>query len=215
MNQEEKTLTIETNIDASKSFISLNEEKKANIENENPEVISYFSTANKEPTIITTRERLICYSLLFTSSLIMNIDHGVFPACTTEIMADLNLDNTRLAFFGSLVYMGTAFSSIILSVILNIFNRKLLLLVSMIVSGLGIGSFALTKSLTILYFNRFLTGMFQATIFIYTPIWVDQFSPGNYDTLFMGLYQLSSTIGIILGYIIAQATKSSYYGVNF
>ena len=85
----------------------------------------------------------------------------------------------------------------------------------MIVSGLGIGSFALTKSLTILYFNRFLTGMFQATIFIYTPIWVDQFSPGNYDTLFMGLYQLSSTIGIILGYIIAQATKSSYYGVNF
>jgi hypothetical protein len=36
----------------------------------------------------------------------LNVDHGIFPACTEEVREDIGLDNTAIGFMGSIVYLG-------------------------------------------------------------------------------------------------------------
>lgn len=36
----------------------------------------------------------------------INVDHGILPACTKEVKRDLHLDNANLGLLGSLVYVG-------------------------------------------------------------------------------------------------------------
>lgn len=36
----------------------------------------------------------------------INVDHGILPACTQEVKDDLGLDNANLGLLGSLVYLG-------------------------------------------------------------------------------------------------------------
>jgi len=52
----------------------------------------------------------------------------------------------------------------------------------------------------LMLFMRCCTGVFQAFISIYSPIWVDQFGPRNRKTVMMSLIQAASPLGIVLGY---------------
>ena len=36
----------------------------------------------------------------------VNMDHGIFPACTEEVRNDINIPNTALGIMGSIVYLG-------------------------------------------------------------------------------------------------------------
>ena len=36
----------------------------------------------------------------------VNVDHGILPAATTEVRKDLGLNNVDLGILGSLVYLG-------------------------------------------------------------------------------------------------------------
>jgi len=36
----------------------------------------------------------------------INVDHGILPACTKEVKSDLGLDDANLGLLGSLVYAG-------------------------------------------------------------------------------------------------------------
>ena len=46
------------------------------------------------------------FSFVFCTNLMINVDHGILPACTKEVKEDLNLDNANLGLLGSLVYLG-------------------------------------------------------------------------------------------------------------
>ena len=36
----------------------------------------------------------------------VNMDHGILPACTAEVRKDIGLDDASLGFLGSIVYLG-------------------------------------------------------------------------------------------------------------
>lgn len=36
----------------------------------------------------------------------INLDHGILPACTAELREDIGLNNADLGLLGSLVYLG-------------------------------------------------------------------------------------------------------------
>jgi hypothetical protein len=36
----------------------------------------------------------------------VNMDHGIFPACTEEVRRDIGIPNTQLGIMGSIVYLG-------------------------------------------------------------------------------------------------------------
>ena len=44
---------------------------------------------------------------------------------------------------------------------------------------------------------------------IYSPIWVDQFSPRNRKTLFMAVQQVASPLGVVLGYALTFGLKQA------
>ena len=46
------------------------------------------------------------FAIVFFTNLMINVDHGILPACTKEVKRDLDLDNANLGLLGSLVYAG-------------------------------------------------------------------------------------------------------------
>lgn len=44
--------------------------------------------------------------MIFFSNLLINLDHGILAACTTELRDDLKLTNMQIGVLGSLVYFG-------------------------------------------------------------------------------------------------------------
>ena len=55
---------------------------------------------------------------MFAGYLCMNIDHGIMPAATDEIQSDLGKEKygqSAIGLLGSLVYLGNALGSIIMT----------------------------------------------------------------------------------------------------
>lgn len=46
------------------------------------------------------------FGVMFFCNLLINIDHGILPACTAELRNDLELSNVNIGLLGSLVYLG-------------------------------------------------------------------------------------------------------------
>ena len=66
--------------------------------------------------------------------------------------------------------------------------------------------FSLTKIKPLLYLARFLMGMTESFIIIYGPVWVNNYSPPDHSTRWMGILHSSSAIGVMLGYLTAGVT---------
>jgi hypothetical protein len=62
--------------------------------------------ADPKDFILSRSVRWFLFILFIFLQLLMNIDHGTFPAATEEIRLDLNIDDNILGIFGSLVFLG-------------------------------------------------------------------------------------------------------------
>lgn len=47
--------------------------------------------------------------VIFLTNLMVNMDHGIFPASTEEVRSDIGISNNQLGFMGSIVYLGLVF----------------------------------------------------------------------------------------------------------
>lgn len=57
-------------------------------------------------TMISPKVLNFIFVIIFSTNLMINVDHGILPACTKEVKRDLHLDNANLGLLGSLVYVG-------------------------------------------------------------------------------------------------------------
>ena len=57
-------------------------------------------------TMMSKRVLNFIFTIVFFTNLMINVDHGILPACTKEVKRDLHLDNANLGLLGSLVYAG-------------------------------------------------------------------------------------------------------------
>jgi len=170
----------------------------------------YASFDSNEIVELSRKKRHFLFWTLIITSILINLDHGAIPASTQEIQDDLEIDTTAIGLFGSLVYIGTAAGALFLSVMGNKLNRRLLVGAGFLMSGICLYTFTVWNNLPFLCVNRCLVGFFQSMVSVYTPIWIDQFSPGTYNTVFMSIFQISSPVGLILGYIVAYLVKDKY-----
>jgi hypothetical protein len=46
------------------------------------------------------------FGVIFFTNLLINVDHGILPACTAELRDDLKFSNVNIGILGSLVYLG-------------------------------------------------------------------------------------------------------------
>ena len=53
------------------------------------------------------------YKIILLSCILINMDHGVIPACTFELKNDLKMNDFFLGLLGSLVFGGLMLGSLI------------------------------------------------------------------------------------------------------
>ena len=155
-------------------------------------------------------KRIVLFWILIVTSLLLNTDHGTIPAAIEEIQKDLDLNKKQVGTFGSSVYIGTAVGALFLSFFINKMNRRYMVAISFFFSGVLIFVFTYISDYWLLFINRFFVGFSQSLISIYIPVWIDQFINTNKKTIFMAIFQLSSLIGILIGYILTVIVKDSY-----
>lgn len=158
--------------------------------------------------------RYLCFWIILLASVIVNMDHGTIPAATKEIEDDFNIQITGLGIFGSAVYLGNGLGSIILAWIISYINRKWLLAGSLLIQAVMLISFTLNNNLIFLTINRLIVGLAQNTYGVYTPVWIDQYGIKSKKTIMMALFQISSPLGLILGYLLTLCVKA-YFDVKY
>lgn len=61
---------------------------------------------DSKDVILSRGIRWFLFFLFIILQILMNVDHGTFPAATEEIRKDLDIDDNILGIFGSLVFLG-------------------------------------------------------------------------------------------------------------
>jgi MFS family permease len=146
-----------------------------------------------------------CIFIFFLlSNLFLNYDTGVIPASLIEITKEINLDYSEQALLGSLVYLGLSCSSLFVSVIFSNYSPSKVCSSVLLLNCLSCFTFSLTSNKIILFVTRFLMGATEAFIVIYGPVWVNNYSPLEYSTTWMGILHSCTVLGVVTGYISAS-----------
>ena len=173
-----------------------NNVQTSNLSNKQIEIYKKYSF------IMSRKIRWVIFFIFTMINLLMNFDHGTIPAATEQLRNYLNLTDSELGIFGSLVFLGVIIGSLFSLTIINIFNRKYILMACLILCGVSLFIFTITTDHNLLYIDRVIIGIFQAFISIYLPLWCDQFGIERRKALMMALIQVSPPLGVLVGYFV-------------
>lgn len=105
----------------------------------------------------------------------LNVDHGIFPACTEEVREDIGLDNTAIGFMGSIVYLGLVVGKLIKTLsylgslvaipVLNYCNAKFVLSVCLLFNAASLFLFTVSTNYYVFLLSRFMVGFFQVSLY--------------------------------------------------
>ena len=172
-------------------------ELKKNFNNE------ILKTQEPEEQIPSHRRNLI-FNIFLISNLFLNYDTGVIPASLIQITKEIKLDYSEQALIGSLVYLGLSFSSIFVGLIFSRFSPSKVCSLILLLNCMSCFVFSISSMKNILFLMRFLMGATEAFIVIYGPVWVNNFSPPEHSTTWMGILHSCSIFGVFLGYLAAS-----------
>ena len=144
------------------------------------------------------------YAVFLLSNLFLNYDTGVIPASLIEITKEIHLDYSEQALIGSLVYLGLSFASLFVSLIFSKFGPSKVCSIILLLNLISCFIFSFSSNKIILFSMRFMMGVTEAFIVIYAPVWVNNYSPFEYSTTWMGILHSCTALGVILGYVVAS-----------
>ena len=162
---------------------------------------------------IPSFHRTLIFIFFLLSNLFLNYDTGVIPAALIEITKEINLDYTEQALIGSLVYLGLSFASLFVGYIFSKFSPSKVCSLVLLLNCLSCFIFSLTSIKIILFTMRFLMGATEAFIVIYGPVWVNNFSPLEYSTTWMGILHSCTVLGVVTGYVSASIIINFFYNI--
>ena len=159
---------------------------------------------NIEPASeLSQKGRNFVFILYLISNILISMDHGSIPASVNELRQLTSYDQS-IGLFGSLVYFGSILGSLISFTLINTFDIKLLILISLLGNSICLFTFVIIENIPFLFLNRILVGILQSFITIYMPVWCNQFGLQSSRNFMIALIQLVSPLGIFLGYFIAS-----------
>ncbi|CAD8056582.1 unnamed protein product [Paramecium sonneborni] len=115
-------------------------------------------------------------SFHFLTNILINYDHGIIPACIKKIESDLGINDLQLGLLSSSVYAGIIIGSIKGAGFYEKYKTKQILTLCLLFYILSLSLFLLTKNIMLLYFSRFLTGLFQVCFINLIGIFSNLFS---------------------------------------
>ena len=153
---------------------------------------------------IPSFHRNCIFAFFLLSNLFLNYDTGVIPASLIEITKEINFNYSEQALIGSLVYLGLSFASIFVSMVFSKFGPSKVCSLILLLNCLSCFTFSLSSNKIILFSMRFLMGATEAFIVIYGPVWVNNYSPLEYSTTWMGILHSCTVLGVVTGYVTAS-----------
>jgi MFS family permease len=153
---------------------------------------------------IPRKSRYIIFFLLLSLNFTIAIDQGTLSGSTTEIQKYYNLNSYFLGLLGSFIFLGTSFGCLTSFILINKMNRKIYLIIMIILDSLSLFILLITKNNFILLFTRFIAGFCGSFLSIYTPVWSDQYGIYYQRALLMSVIHLGSPIGNLVGYALAK-----------
>lgn len=101
------------------------------------------------------------FIILLITSLFVNLDHGVIPACTSDLKIELDVDDLFIGILGSLVFAGLMAGSLVGGAAFTRFVCKKVLLVSLFFVLIGLLAFPLSgKNHISMAIARLISGFF-------------------------------------------------------
>ena len=163
---------------------------------------------------IDNKTRIKIYILIVLISTFSSCDGGIIPSQTKGIKLDfegynvsensteilLKIKDSNVGFFGSSDYIGRVFGALIFTVIMGKYNRKMLLVVTLIFKALTLIIALVTCDFYVNVISRTLSGISQVFFTTYFPVWSDQYGKESNRVLMVSLIQLGNPLGIIIGY---------------
>lgn len=70
---------------------------------------------------------------MILTNVLINLDHGILPACTTQMQERLDMDEAELGILGSIVYLGISIMGMFAGRIYQHFSSKIVTLVALLV----------------------------------------------------------------------------------
>ena len=158
---------------------------------------------NSPNILISKSDRWYVYTLLVISNIFIQMDHGSIPASTWNLYKIFN-SNQEIGLFGSFVFIGNLVGALIYFYLINIYQRKKLLINSMFLISICLITFILTTNTLFLLLNRGILGIFQSYFVIYLPLWCNQYGITNQRSIMLSIGQLTTPLGVFVGYLIAS-----------
>ena len=174
------------------------------LKKENSSDSNIKSDFKNDPNILISKsDRWYVYSLLVISNIFIQMDHGSIPASTWNLYKIFK-SNKEIGLFGSFVFIGNLIGALIYFYLINIYQRKKLLIFSMFSISICLITFILTTNTLFLLLNRGILGIFQAYFVIYLPLWCNQYGITNQRSIMLSIGQLTTPLGVFVGYLIAS-----------
>ena len=126
------------------------------------------------------------------------------------------MSEKQLGGFGSMIFLGTALGCIFSFTLINKFNRKILLVITLSCDLIGLFLITKTSILVLLYIFRVIAGFAQSYIAIYIPVWSDKFGIHKYKSIMLSIIHISSSLGYLIGYAMDSLLgwKNEFYIQN-
>ena len=150
---------------------------------------------------------------MVVTNILVNLDHGILPACTTEVQKELSMDEFELGLFGSIVYVGISFMGLFAGRMYQHFNSKNLTIIALIMLEVSLTLFVLSEHKITAYLSRFFTGGCQVFLIVYYPVWADKYG-GDKKTMWITILQVCIPVGMFTGYSLAAVVIATGHQVS-
>ena len=178
-------------------------------------VYSQLSNPATAPSSMTEDERRSSvFYFLVMAQILVYAEAGAVPALLPRLTEAFELSFSMQGWLGGIVYIGISIGAPLASSFFQKVPSKRVLMGSLLTNAVFVLFFSLTPEnwTYSLLGCRFMMGVTQSFLAIFTPVWVDVFATRSQQTQWFSWLQASTPVGIMFGYLLgylADWLKSS------
>jgi len=120
--------------------------------------------------------KLVFFSFL-TATLFFNVDRGVFAPALLVIEHDLEINDKQIAVLSGITFMVCGSLTILTAPAMIRFEARSVIIFCAICNSLGLFIFISFHNYYMIVVGRALSGISQAGICAYAPVWINEFAP--------------------------------------
>lgn len=145
--------------------------------------------------VLVRKTRWLIWLVLVFIGMNSAIFNGILASAGGKIKADLHMMNLEYSTFLAFYCSGRVVGAFFLASVINVVNRRYLLVFSCLLKGIAIFSFTCTTCFPLLMLCRIFTGVANAIHSGYLLLWVNQFAMPDYKALMAAFITFATPLG--------------------